>query len=122
MFDPTGAGNNVQLEDLINPDSGWFLSQAMSINDNGWIVGWGYHSSYPPGHRNSFLLTPAAPGDSEPDRDVDLKDFAVLAAAWKAHQGDENYNRFRDIAEPEDGAINERDLAAFAEHYLAETP
>jgi uncharacterized membrane protein len=122
IFDPTGAGNNVNSEDLINPDSGWFLSLAMSINDNGWIVGWGHHVSYPPGHLNAFLLTPAARGDSEPDRDVDLEDFAVLAAAWKAHQGDENYNRFCDIAEPEDGVIDELDLAVFAGNYLAEAP
>jgi len=124
MFDTTGAGNNIKLEDLINPDSGWFLSLAMSINDNGWIVGWGYHVSYPPGHRNSFLLTPisAGPADFEPDTDVDLEDFAVFAAAWKSRQGDQNYEPLCDLAEPKDNFIDERDLAVFAESYLIVAP
>jgi len=71
---------------------------------------------------NSFLLTPAAPGDSQPDRDVDLTDFAVFAGAWKTRLGDEEYNRFRDISEPEDGTIDECDLTVFAENYLASAP
>lgn len=71
---------------------------------------------------NSFLLTPAAPGDSEPDRDVDLTDFAVFAAAWKTRLGNEEYNRFCDISELEDGIIDECDLAVFAEHYLTVAP
>lgn len=121
MFDPTGAGNNINLEDLIDPDAGWKLWLAICINDQGWIIGWGHNGQSPPGYRNSFLLTPAAPGDSEPDRDVDLSDFAVFAAAWKSRQGDEKYNRFCDIAEPEDGIIDEFDLAVFAGNYLTET-
>ena len=41
LFDPTGDGNNVDLNVLINPDSGWTLEKVYSINNSGWIVGWG---------------------------------------------------------------------------------
>jgi uncharacterized membrane protein len=119
IFDPTGGADNVDLNNSIDPALGWILRTANCINDKSWIVGSGIN---PQGKSRAFVLCPAAPGDSEPDRDVDLKDFAVFAAAWKSRQGDEKYNRFCDIAEPEDGIINEFDLAVFAGNYLAEGP
>ncbi len=38
LFDPTGNGNNIDLNSLI-PDTGWQLLTANDINNNGWIVG-----------------------------------------------------------------------------------
>ncbi len=55
LFDPTGGGNNIDLNDLIDPDIGWKLSAAFCINDNGWIVGSGTN---PDGNYRAFLLTP----------------------------------------------------------------
>ena len=61
LFDPTGAGNNVDLNTLIDPDSGWYLRYAMDINNDGWIVGYGYD---PQGEQRSFLLIPKYSGGS----------------------------------------------------------
>jgi len=55
LFDRTGAGNNIDLNKLINPASGWTLTCAYGINDVGWIVGQGVN---PDGHLSAFLLTP----------------------------------------------------------------
>jgi len=41
LFDPTGSGNNIDLNMLIDPGLGWTLEYAYSINNNGWIVGVG---------------------------------------------------------------------------------
>lgn len=119
LFDPTGQADNVDLNSLIDPALGWVLVTANCINDRGWIVGSGTN---PQGKSRAFVLWPAAAGDSEPDRDVDLRDFAVFAAAWKSNQYQENYSRFCDLAEPEDGIIDELDLAVFAGNYMNTGP
>ena len=100
-----------------NPDSGWHLNGAIAINDNSWIVGWGEAPNSPDA---SFLLTPATPGDFEPDRDVDAEDFAVLAAAWRSTPAAPNWNRFCDISEPSDDVIDEKDLKVFTENWLSD--
>jgi len=55
LFDPTGKGNNIDLNTLIDPASGWNLKYAESINNNGWIVGYGIN---PNGQNRAFLLKP----------------------------------------------------------------
>jgi hypothetical protein len=55
LFDPTGNGNNINLNALIDPDSGLILKCAYSINNHGWIVGSGIN---PDGLSHAFLLTP----------------------------------------------------------------
>jgi probable HAF family extracellular repeat protein len=119
LFDATGAGNNVDLNELINPSLGWNLTEATSINDNSWIVGRGKN---PDGRHRAFLLTPAGPADFEPDTDVDLEDFAVLAAAWKTTPAHPNWNPSCDISDPQDQLIDERDLAVLAQSYLMPAP
>jgi hypothetical protein len=54
LFDSTGQGNNINLNDLIDPSSGWILESANCINNNGWIVGYGTYN----GLDQAFLLTP----------------------------------------------------------------
>ncbi|MBW8041581.1 MAG: DUF3466 family protein [Planctomycetes bacterium] len=117
MFKSNGNVNNINLNDRIDPNLGWSLSGATCINNNGWIVGWGAN---PDGFRRAFLLTPATPGDSEPDRDVDLEDYAILAAAWRSTPADDNWNPFCDISELKDNLIDERDLAVFSSNWLAQ--
>lgn len=121
LFDRKLRGNNIDLNDCIDPALGCILTEAVSINDNGWIVCWGHK---PGPNANSFLLKPipAGPGDFEPDTDVDLEDFAVLAAAWKTTPAHPNWNQACDISEPPDGIINWLDLAVFAQNYLIELP
>ena len=115
LFDPTGGGNNIDLNTLIDPNLGWSLGVAICINDNGWIVGCGDNSD---GDSHAFLLTPAVLGDFEPDRDVDIVDFAVFASAWKSRQGDDNWNPFCDISDPNDGIIDELDLSIFINRWM----
>jgi probable HAF family extracellular repeat protein len=55
LFDATGGGANINLNTRIDPTSGWVLKEALSINDNGWIVGQGIN---PDGYERAFLLTP----------------------------------------------------------------
>ena len=95
FFDPSGNGNNIDLNTLIGPDSGWFLEEARSINEQGWIVGKGRN---PAGENHAFLMTPVPPkiiyvdddasgandGSSWADAFNYLQD--ALAAAWS---GDE---------------------------------
>jgi hypothetical protein len=57
-------------------------------------------------------------GDFEPDGDVDLEDFAVLAAAWRSQPGDGNWNAACNISESIDGVIDEYDLIVFCENWL----
>jgi probable HAF family extracellular repeat protein len=54
LFDPTGQKNNIDLNTLIDPSSGWTLTFADGINSNGWIVGKGTYN----GNTRAFLLTP----------------------------------------------------------------
>jgi hypothetical protein len=91
LFDPTGGGNNIDLNTLIPPDSGWTLKYADSINNHGWIVGTGTN---PDGFDRAYLLKIAEPrtyyvdvnatgannGASWADAFYDLQD--ALAAAF----------------------------------------
>jgi probable HAF family extracellular repeat protein len=45
----------VDLNTLIAPSSGWNLYEATAINDNGWIVGWGFNRDQ---QQDAFLLIP----------------------------------------------------------------
>ncbi|MHC4212567.1 MAG: DUF3466 family protein [Planctomycetota bacterium] len=116
LFDPTGNGNNQDLHELIDPNLGFGLDTAISINDNGWIACWGGTNQ----RMTSFLLIPipAGPGDFNLDGYVNSYDFAVLASAWKTRPGDQDYNGACDIAEPKNNFIDERDLAVFTDTYL----
>lgn len=49
-----GVGTN--LNDLVDPDSGWVLREALDINDLGQIVGWGNRNGSTT--NRAFLLTP----------------------------------------------------------------
>jgi len=55
LFDPTGGQNNIDLNTIIDPASGWTLRSANSINDYGWIVGYGINSA---GQEHAYLLIP----------------------------------------------------------------
>jgi hypothetical protein len=59
------------LNDLIDPDSGWVLTSAAAINNAGQIVGRGVHNGQP----RTFLLKPTicedTDGNGKPDNDGD---------------------------------------------------
>jgi probable HAF family extracellular repeat protein len=58
------------LNTLISPNSGWILTDATAINDQGDIAGYGYAPGI--GDRAAFLLTPAVPEPAS---------FGLLSAA-----------------------------------------
>ncbi|MHC4087524.1 MAG: hypothetical protein ACYSWZ_20395, partial [Planctomycetota bacterium] len=62
------------------------------------------------------------PADFQRDGDVDLKDYAILTAAWRSTPADDNWNPFCDISEPKDNLIDKRDLAVLAGNYLINPP
>lgn len=122
MFDPTGQGNNINLNDRVETGDNLYLETAMAINDHGWITG---ITSEPNAYGNvAFLLVPlpAAEADFEPDGDVDLEDYAVLAAAWRSTPADDNWYPLCDISHPPDGIINAKDLSIFTGNYLINPP
>jgi len=43
------------LNTVIEPNSGWTLCEARDVNDQGWIVGWGWS---PNGQSHGFVLIP----------------------------------------------------------------
>ena len=49
------GGAMLDLNSMISPSSGWQLTTATAINDNGQIVGYGTN---PSGQTDAFLLTP----------------------------------------------------------------
>jgi probable HAF family extracellular repeat protein len=51
-------GTMTDLNNLISPNSGWVVSVAQCINDNGQIVGYGSNPSH---QHHAFLLTPYMP-------------------------------------------------------------
>jgi uncharacterized membrane protein len=71
LFDATGQGNNIDLNTLIDPTSGWTLNYAYCINNSGWIVGQGVHN----GSTHAFLLTP------EPASALIMAVGAIIAAS-----------------------------------------
>ncbi len=65
---------------------------------------------------------PAAPGwpDINGDGRVNLKDFAMLAKAWRSTTGGDNWDADCDISAPSDGVIDEKDLYILSENWLEE--
>lgn len=68
------GGGPLDLNEAVSPVSQWRLEIARSINDDGWIVGSGYHFGQP----RAFLLVPGLPGDADLDMDVDLADHSLF--------------------------------------------
>jgi probable HAF family extracellular repeat protein len=73
----TGSGPMQDLNNLIDPTSGWTLIVATGINDSGQIVGGGMIG----GHTHAFLLTPIP----EPSTCIllGIVAFSLLAYAWR---------------------------------------
>ncbi|MBN1787771.1 MAG: hypothetical protein JW806_05190 [Sedimentisphaerales bacterium] len=87
-----GGNENIDLNSLVDPNSGWILQYAFGINNDGWIVGSGTlgGTENSPGLTRAFLLKPPMPptciakpiGDLNGDCIVNLADFALIANNW----------------------------------------
>jgi probable HAF family extracellular repeat protein len=120
LFDPTGLGNNIDLNTVIRPDSGLELIRAYAINDNGWIVGDAMISD---GSSHAFLLTPIPPpcqyaldGNINNDCKVDFFDFALLANQWFNNCDGSNRCNHADI--DQSGKVDFGDLWAIGRNWL----
>jgi hypothetical protein len=67
---------------------------------------------------NDTIPAIAGPGDINADGQVNEVDFVLLAAAWLAEAGDDNWNYACDIAKPADDIIDFADLAVLADNWL----
>ncbi|HUU98162.1 MAG TPA: hypothetical protein VM487_20715 [Phycisphaerae bacterium] len=74
-----------RLTDLLPEGHGWYLISATSINDEGYITGYGTN---PDGVAQvAFLLTPIIEGDLNGDGCVDQADLGILLADWDCTGG-----------------------------------
>jgi hypothetical protein len=65
-----------------------------------------------------LVTAPGPVGDIFIDGIVDLKDFAVLAAAWKVPYDDPNWIPAGDLSTPCDNIVDVNDLAVLCENWL----
>jgi hypothetical protein len=91
--------------------AGWdFKGESDNGTQDTWTICEG--QTYPALVRRRFL------GDFIGLDGVDMADFSVLALAWRCTDSDPNWYSFCDISDPNDGVIDERDLAVFADNWL----
>ena len=82
----------VDLNTLIDPLSGWVLSDAADINDAGQITGQGLIG----GQYHAYLLTPVQiPGDFNNNGTVDAADYVVWRKGIGVAPTQDNYNLWR---------------------------
>lgn len=55
LFDSTGNGDHINLNDLIDINSGWYLETISAVSEDGWIIGTGIN---PDGLSSAYLITP----------------------------------------------------------------
>ncbi len=73
------AGGVRDLNTLTAAPPAFTLMTATAVNENGWIVGYGYGGG---GMYKSFVLRPFVQGDLTGDGVVGVADLLVLLAAW----------------------------------------
>ncbi len=73
------AAHGVRDLNALTSAPGFTLMTATAVNDNGWIVGYGYGGG---GMYKSFVLQLIATGDITGDGSVNVEDLLVLLGAW----------------------------------------
>ena len=73
------------LEALIGANCGWTqLTEALDVNDDGWIVGYSVQGAPPIGYDRGFLLVPlgTCPWDVDGSGDVGSADLSEVVLNW----------------------------------------
>jgi probable HAF family extracellular repeat protein len=68
----------IDLNDLIDPASGWYLESATDINNRGQIVGYGWHTDHWVGFRLDPICDPLQHADFDGDCQVDVRDLNLM--------------------------------------------
>ena len=110
-------GLTIKLEQLIPPESGWYLYKANDINNHGEIVGSGLN---PNGERHAFLLTldnevmviNTVQADFDRDGDVDLTDYLLFVECF-TKAGQPHQEGCGDADLDGDGDVDLTDLVSF---------
>ena len=80
LYDPA-QGEIRDLHTLTTTTPGFTMMTATEVNDNGWIVGFGYGGG---GMYKSFVLKPMVWGDATGDGLVNVADLLAVISAWGA--------------------------------------
>jgi probable HAF family extracellular repeat protein len=80
-------GVMTDLNTLVDPDSGWILTSALAINDNGEIIGYGTLN----GEKQAYRLALSGGSDLTPEPVPEPTTFALLGVAAAA----EGFRRYR---------------------------
>jgi hypothetical protein len=92
--------------------AGWdFKGETVNGTDDIWTINEG--KTYPTFVRQRIT------GDFLGLDGVDMADFGFFASGWRSNPGSQNWNQLRDISDPNDNVIDERDLGVFVENWLA---
>lgn len=85
----------IDLNGRLADADGWIVTHARSINDAGWIVGWGRRE----GRTEAVLLRPisAPSADFDRDGDIDGNDLAQLLGAWGSSVAPYDLDRDGDV-------------------------
>jgi hypothetical protein len=115
VTDVTGMPTSLMQTKSTFAGAGWdFKGETANGTQDIWTIC--EAKTYPRLVRKGYI------GDFVGSDAVDLKDFAILASAWRKTPGDDDWNGNCDISEPVDGLIDELDLSIFASSYLIGAP
>jgi probable HAF family extracellular repeat protein len=106
------CGQIIDVNDLLYTDLDWTIIQAISISNNGQIVGTGVLD----GQKYAILLTPI--GHLDYDNDVDLKDFAIFSSSWGRSNCNDLNNWCGNADINRNGEVDLPDLGKLTEHWL----
>ena len=107
------SGLMINLNARISSAAGWTLENAVAINDNRQIVGYGYNSSY---EEHALRLTPMLPGDANGDGTCNGADLNTVLSHYN-QTVPSGYTGWADGDFNGDGTVNGADLNTVLSNY-----